>query len=490
MYCCCSSSSSLFSNKVIDTAAQSMSATSVIDSEVPLHVLVEHMPSVYSAQYKLSRCLLSLDRDQPSAADMRRLGSLRRSAQVTVRQLQQAIEAHHRKTAPVNNEVVEHATLSDEAQFFSQRMPDVCRTLEEGIRESGVLLEQHVTHVVGSPILPVSCVGARIESVPVVETASKADDTPHKLAIFHDPEVYAVQDEKATVERIANAVTASREKSTPVTRAQTTKAKSVPPPLSAPAHSAAALPGSTNAEDEVLDDIKNVIGQMKQGALQMNTLMQRDVEALRTSEKLLQDGLQRSKRNIDSMDKLTGDSSSAYSGKGNSLLSRIPGGAFIWRSFLLPLWEVIKQAFYMCCILAATAFVLFVMLMMPKPKTFARKEPKGSSLPTPAPVEPTVAPSTTSAPVESVVRVPAVKPKETLANEAASIPSENADAAKGAVEKEDGSASEYDDEEDEEYEEEEEPSNYTEEPPVKEGKDIPPPEEQIPAEMDDDDADL
>ncbi|KEG10441.1 hypothetical protein DQ04_03711030 [Trypanosoma grayi] len=130
------------------------------------------------------------------------------------------------------------------------------------------------------------------------------------------------------------------------------------------------LSATESVHEQVMEDIRGAIKSMKEGAIRMSDLIQEERERLDANAELLQRGVDGATAESKQMDRL----GIAFGG-GSSLprlLSGVPGAGMFWHAVVVPVWAVIRQAFFLCVIVALTGGVLLLMLTAPKTYAYAR----------------------------------------------------------------------------------------------------------------------
>nr|CCC94604.1 unnamed protein product [Trypanosoma congolense IL3000] len=124
------------------------------------------------------------------------------------------------------------------------------------------------------------------------------------------------------------------------------------------------------AQKQMIDEIKNAIREIKEGALSVSDIVNREKEHLEANAALLQRGVSRTTAQCRNMDRI-----GPASGGGlplPRLLGRVPGAELFWSSFLLPLWSFIKQTLFILTIVGVTGGMMLMMLVTPKTYVYAR----------------------------------------------------------------------------------------------------------------------
>lgn len=286
---------------------------------------------------------------------------------------------------------------SENCAYYQEHIELAFDNLCETTRAAQVFLKTQVLARCAPPGLPEWCVGAVPEVCPPVRGGIPSAGQP--LYLFREgaratalgtPTQSALPPAETTVVHASTSATASGS-SGAVHKASSASEQALPlkgkASAIAKASSSAAAPSNavtadgedaapiavpTSAEEAVMNDIKEAIAHMKQGALKMSAMMQEEQASLKESEELLSGGINQSQQNMLQLNK----AADALGGKGSRaaqpprLIAALPGGPLVWRTVLLPLWEVVKQALLLACIVAVTAVVCMVIFMTRKPQVY------------------------------------------------------------------------------------------------------------------------
>ncbi|ESL10044.1 hypothetical protein TRSC58_02228 [Trypanosoma rangeli SC58] len=137
----------------------------------------------------------------------------------------------------------------------------------------------------------------------------------------------------------------------------------------AQSHAAPTASDEEAAHAQVMEDIREAIKGMKEGAIRMSDLMQQERMQLDANAELMQRGIDGTSTQSRRMDKL------GYAfGVGPPppcCLSKIPGAKLFWQTVVAPMWVVIRQAVFLCIIVATTCSVLLLMVTAPKTYVYA-----------------------------------------------------------------------------------------------------------------------
>ncbi|RNF11024.1 hypothetical protein TraAM80_01151 [Trypanosoma rangeli] len=142
-----------------------------------------------------------------------------------------------------------------------------------------------------------------------------------------------------------------------------------PNEVSERSHAVPAASDEEAAHAQVMEDIREAIKGMKEGAIRMSDLMQQERMRLDANAELLQRGIDGTSTQSRRMDKL-----GHVFGVGPpppSCLSKIPGAKLFWQTVVAPMWVVIRQAVFLCIIVATTCSVLLLMVAAPKTYVYA-----------------------------------------------------------------------------------------------------------------------
>ncbi|RNF19351.1 uncharacterized protein Tco025E_04215 [Trypanosoma conorhini] len=143
-------------------------------------------------------------------------------------------------------------------------------------------------------------------------------------------------------------------------------------PLEAMAHSHAAPTAADEeaAHAQVMEDIRAAIRGMKEGVIRMSDLMQQERVRLDANAELLQRGVDGTATQARRMDQL------GYAFGGGPppprCLHSVPGAELFWQTVVAPMWAVLRQAVFLCLIVATTCGVLLLMVMAPKTYVYFR----------------------------------------------------------------------------------------------------------------------
>lgn len=353
----------------------------------------QHATDINNLQFRINRCLAAAQEEiaaeangsPPSFVALRRLGLLVQKAHALNERIQstaslvesESTEAAHDIPSPTITHLLYDAVLE---KRYAQ--------LESDTTAASAILENYLRHQDTLSDFPVSCVGVSPEGV--LETVQSASESPGtSWWIFQDvlsstvgripPTAYftvSSLEQEAEEEKRRDVVASAGQKSTTSNldgyrSAQDSICNALPQSL--PTSSPAATTPET-AEETVINDIKEAIHQMKEGALQMSAMMSQERPQLESAEALLSSGVSKGRKNLQELDKVSylsgGGSANVSGGSIYRLFSAVPGMGLVWNSVLLPIWVFLKQVLFMMLILVTTGVMLVVIATFSKPVKF------------------------------------------------------------------------------------------------------------------------